>query len=100
MTEANKVNDILAILGRNIKRARLRRNISSANVAFSAEISRTTLVKIETGKKGVKIDAYIKVLSVLGLEEDMAQVAQADINGRTLVDQALDKRQRVKRISI
>lgn len=65
-----------------------------------AQISRTTLVKIETGKKGVKIDAYIKVLGVLGLDEDIAQVAYADLNGRSLVDQDLDKRQRIKRIRI
>lgn len=100
MIEQQKIENVLVVLGRNIKRARLRRNISSINVASMAQISRTTLVKIETGKKGVKIDAYIKVLGVLGLDEDIAQVAYADLNGRSLVDQDLDKRQRIKRIRI
>lgn len=85
---------IMAELGENIKLARLRRKLSSAQVAERAGISRTTLVSIEKGYEGVSIGYYLSVLSVLGLEKDFLLLAKDDKLGRKLQDAKLSTKQR------
>lgn len=65
----------LTTLGENIKYARLRRDLSSEQVAERAGISRNTLIKIEKGDEGVAIGYYFRVLAVLGLDKDILLVA-------------------------
>ena len=79
----------LSVLGENIKLARLRRKYSTEQVAERANISRPTLLSIEKGSPTVSIGAYTKVLFVLGLSEDIIQVAKDDILGRQLQDAKL-----------
>ena len=55
-------------------------------VAERAGISRPTLHSIELGLPTVSIGLYFQVLLVLGLENDILQVAQDDILGRKLQD--------------
>ena len=74
----------LTALGENIKFARLRRNLSSEQVAERAGISRNTLIKVEKGEEGVAIGYYFRVLAVLGLEKDILLVAKDDELGRKL----------------
>jgi transcriptional regulator with XRE-family HTH domain len=88
----------LSVLGENIKLARLRRRFSSEQVAERANISRPTLVSIEKGNPNVTIGAYIKVLSVLGLENDIMEVAKDDKLGRRLQDAKLTVRLRAPKI--
>jgi transcriptional regulator with XRE-family HTH domain len=76
-------------LGDNIHLARLRRDLSSEQVAERAGISRNTLIKIERGDEGVAIGMYLRVLIVLGLEKDLTNVAKDDILGRKLQDLGL-----------
>ncbi len=102
----NKINSILlpsaqktiSVLGENIKLARLRRKFSAEQVAERANISRPTLVSIEKGNPNVSIGAYVKVLSVLGLEKDFMEVAKDDNLGRRLQDARLIDRKRAPRI--
>ena len=49
-------------LGENFHLARLRRDLSSEQVAERAGISRNTLIKIERGDEGVAIGMYFRVL--------------------------------------
>jgi len=84
-----KTQDILSEFGENIKLARLRRRLSSMQVAERADISRTTLVAIEKGSPGVAMGAYLHVLFVLGLDKDLLKVATDDILGRKLQDAKL-----------
>jgi transcriptional regulator with XRE-family HTH domain len=79
----------ITVLGENIKLARLRRKYSTQQVAERANISRPTLLSIEKGCSTVSIGAYTKVLFVLGLSEDIIQVAKDDLLGRKLQDAKL-----------
>ena len=84
-----KTAKIMVELGENLKLARLRRKLSSAQVSARAGISRPTLSSIEKGAPEVSIGSYLKVLAVLGLEQDLLEVARDDILGRKLQDAEL-----------
>jgi transcriptional regulator with XRE-family HTH domain len=88
----------ISVLGESIKLARLRRKFSSEQVAERADISRPTLVSIEKGNPNVTIGAYVKVLSVLGLENDIMGVAKDDKLGRRLQDAKLIVMERAPKI--
>lgn len=85
-----RIQAILAELGENIRLARLRRKLSTIQVAERAGMGRTTLVKIEQGHPGVGIGQYLNVLKVLGLEKDFLLLAKDDELGRKLQDANLD----------
>ncbi len=89
-----KSDRILTELGENIRLARLRRNLSAAQVAERANISRPTLTALETGAPGVSIGHIIRVLGVLGLEKDVLEVAKDDVLGRKLMDLGLEVNKR------
>jgi transcriptional regulator with XRE-family HTH domain len=85
---------ILIALGENIKLARLRRKLSTEQVAERANISRPTLLSIEKGMPGVAIGSYAQVLFVLNLEKDLLKLAADDILGRKLQDAGLTIKER------
>lgn len=88
---------LLHDLGENLRMARLRRNLPSEQVAERAGIARNTLIKIENGDEGVAIGSYLRVLIVLGLEDDLRAVAQDDVLGRKLQDAGLSVSRRVSK---
>lgn len=81
----------MAILGENIKLARLRRKLTTEQVAERAGISRRTLVSVEKGLPSVAMGIYVQVLFVLGLSDDITKVAVDDKLGRKLQDSKLIK---------
>ena len=85
---------ILKESGENIKLARLRRKLSSEQVAERANITRPTLLSIEKGSPGVAMGAYARVLFVLGLEKDLLKLATDDELGRKLQDAELIVKER------
>lgn len=90
---------ILSEMGENIKLARLRRKLSSEQVAERANISRPTLSSIEKGKPTVSIGSYLEVLQVLGLANDFLLLAKDDELGRKLQDASITTNERApKRI--
>ncbi|OJW17302.1 helix-turn-helix transcriptional regulator [Mucilaginibacter sp. 44-25] len=84
-----KAQNVLNDLGENIKLARLRRKLSTAQISERAGISRATLWQIEKGTPTVAMGAYFQVLFVMGLEKDFLKLASDDELGRKLQDAGL-----------
>lgn len=81
---------LLTELGERLRLARKRRKLSNAVVSLRAGISRTTLYKVEAGDPAATLGSYVRVLAVLGLEDDLNQLASDDRIGRKLQDLALE----------
>ena len=95
-----RISRLLEGFGSNLKLARLRRKYSAETVAQRAGITRRTLSKAEQGDPGVALGVYARVMQVLRLENDLAQLAIDDVLGRKLQDAGLTpKRRAPKRIS-
>ena len=92
-----KSRETLAVLGENLRLARLRRNIRAGLQAERAGISRATLHQIEKGAPSVAIGHYVQVLVSLGLESDLLALAADDTLGRKLQDAGLPVRVRASK---
>lgn len=91
-----KEKKVLQTLGENLKLARKRRNLSTVMLSERANISRSTLWSIESGKANFSIETLLQVLSALGLENDLKSIAADDILGRKLQDAKLITPKRFK----
>ncbi|MBR1758833.1 MAG: helix-turn-helix transcriptional regulator [Lachnospiraceae bacterium] len=90
--------EILRIMGEQIKLARLRRNLSVELVAERAGISRTSVWKVESGNPAVAMGIYAAVLHALNrMDQDLLLVAKDDEMGRALQDLELVARKRAPR---
>ena len=85
-----KLTQKMQIVGEQIRLARLRRNLSMAQVAERATCSEVTLCKVEKGLPTVSIGIYLRVLYALQLDDDILD----DHLGRALQDMGLKNRQR------
>ena len=92
-----KLEEKMKIVGEQIKLARLRRNLSVAQVAERATCSPLTVARIEKGTPTVAIGIYLRVLYALQLEDDILLIAQQDALGRQLKDLALTNRKRASK---
>jgi transcriptional regulator with XRE-family HTH domain len=81
----------LALFGRLIKRARVRRGITQAEIAERTGLARSTVVALEAGRPGVAAGAIVGVLAALGLSGKLANVLERDELGEEL-DLAATKR--------
>lgn len=88
---------ILQTLGEQIRYARLRRDLTTVQIAERAGISRSTLVRIEKGDEGVALGQYFRVLIALGLASDITLSAKDDELGRKLQDAKLEVRKRASK---
>lgn len=89
-----KLAQKMEIVGEQIKLARLRRNLSMAQVAERASCSEVTLNKVEKGLPTVSIGIYLRVLYALQLDDDILLIAKDDPLGRTIQDLGLKVRKR------
>ncbi len=80
---------LLTDFGERLRLARLRRRLTTTTVAERCGVSRPTLAKVERGDPSVTFGTYLRVLSIYGLEGDLASVAADDALGRRLQDLAL-----------
>jgi transcriptional regulator with XRE-family HTH domain len=88
---------LLTEFGERLKLARLRRELGVDTVASRARVSRTTLYRAEEGSPAVALGVYLRILVVLGLEGDLAQVAVDDKLGRKLQDIGLTIKKRARK---
>lgn len=88
---------MLETLGEQIRLARLRRDLSSAQISERAGIARGTLIKVEKGEEGVAMGAYFRVLIALGLGQDILLLAKDDELGRKLQDAKLVVKERASK---
>lgn len=89
-----KLEKTMTIMGEQIKLARLRRNLSIAQIAERATCSPLTVNRIEKGSPTVSMGIYARVLYALQLDDDLLLLAKEDTLGRTLQDLGLKHRQR------
>lgn len=92
-----KLEKIMTIMGEQIKLARLRRNLSIAQIAERATCSPLTVNRIEKGSPTVSMGIYARVLYALQLDDDLLLLAKEDTLGRTLQDLGLKHRQRASK---
>ena len=81
-------------LGERLRLARVRRRIPLAELAARTGASRITLAKLERGDSSVGFGVLLRVLSVLGLEDDLDKLAGDDVLGRRLQDADLGRARR------
>ena len=91
-----KQQRMLQEMGSQMKLARLRRNITSQEMAQRTSLGRNTIVKIESGEETVAMGSYFRVLIALGLDLDILNLAKDDVLGRKLQDAELMPKQRTK----
>lgn len=72
------VEQALAQLGRNIRIARLRRQLRLQDLADKVGVSRYLMSDVEKGKPTASMAAYAGALWVLGLVDDLKKVADPD----------------------
>ena len=72
------VEEALQRLGRNIRTARLRRNLPQAALAERMGVSRFVVADVERGKPTTGVAAYVGALWALGLLGGLSEVAEPD----------------------
>ena len=96
-----KLEQKMQIVGEQIRLARLRRNLSIAQVAERATERATcsplTVSRIEKGVPTVAIGIYLRVLYALQMDDDILLLAKEDTMGKALQDLSLKKRERASK---
>ena len=92
-----KLEDKMKVVGEQIRLARLRRDLSIAQVAERATCSPVTISRVEKGAPTVAIGIYLRVLYALQLYDDILLLAQKDEIGRGLQDLRLKQRERASK---
>lgn len=93
-----ETEEILKIMGEQIKLARLRRNLSVDLVAKRAGISRTSLWNVERGSPSVAMGIYASVLHALNnMDKNLLLIAKDDALGRRIQDLNLTTRRRASK---
>jgi transcriptional regulator with XRE-family HTH domain len=91
MTREATDDAILHELGARLKQARLAKNLTQAQLATQAGISKRTLERLESGELATQLSAFIRVCRVLGLVENFealvpetapSPIAQLQLRGR------------------
>ena len=93
------VNKALKKLGADLKEARIKRRLTMALVEERAGITHVTLTKVEKGDPTVSMGIYAKVIFVLGLIDNLYDLANPDKDelGRRFDRENLPKRVRYKK---
>ena len=94
---SRKLEQKMSVVGDQIKLARLRRNLSVAQIAERATCSPLTVFRIEKGAPMVAIGIYLRVLYVLQLDDDILWLVKEDKLGKVLQNLSLKTRERASK---
>ncbi|XHO94845.1 helix-turn-helix transcriptional regulator [Azospirillum sp. A26] len=76
--------DALERLGRRIRLARLRRNLSQDEMSVRTGVTKKTYIALEKGKETVNVGLLVKVMSVLGYADRLPDMLASDPLGEEL----------------
>lgn len=62
---------IISTLGQRLEAIRLSQNISQADLAAAASVSRSTITRLADGQ-GISLDSFVRILQALGLGDHLA----------------------------
>lgn len=89
-----QIERALGELGHNIRKARVRRNISLAEMAERLGVHRTVLSDVEKGKPGTSIAAYAGMLWAMDLLPELQAVADPQNDSHGLALASREERER------
>ncbi len=92
-----KLEKKMQMVGEQIKLARLRRNLSIAQISERAMVSDLTVNRVEKGLPTVSMGIYLRVLYALQLDDDILCLAKDDELGRALQDLNLKTRKKASK---
>ena len=87
----------MTAFGERLRLARLRRKISTVQMAERMGVSRDTLNRLEKGDPNIALGTYSRALRVLRLDADLDKLADDDELGRKLQDLDLEAPRRRSR---
>lgn len=83
-------------LGQRVRTARIRRRMSTEELAQACDIGRRTLYRLENGEPGVAMGTFMSVLWTLGLLDTVSGVANPDSDEHGKILEAAIRPQRVR----
>lgn len=81
----------LVALGRRLRAARLRRNLTQGMLAERVGVTVPTIAKLESGVPTTSMSTMLRVLQNLGFGSDIDAIASVDERGRALQDSELTR---------
>jgi len=91
------VETAIRTLGVNLRTARLRRNLTMAEVADKLGVNRHVIADAENGKAGTGVAVYVGMLWVMGLLDHLERVADPAADEVGLARSIADGRERAGR---
>lgn len=76
-------------LGQRLRTARVARGMTQVNLAERVGVDRTTIGKLEAGDPSTSLSTVLRVLSTLGLDQDIDRIAADDDVGLQLATRSL-----------
>jgi transcriptional regulator with XRE-family HTH domain len=90
------VQEALKSLGSNLRTARLRRNLSLAELAAKLGVDRHVLTDAENGKLGTSAGVYVGMLWAMNLISSLDGVADPKTDEEGLALSGIDERERAR----
>ncbi|WP_436314927.1 helix-turn-helix domain-containing protein [Variovorax sp. LjRoot84] len=83
-------------LGQHVRTARVRRRMSTEDLAQACDIGRRSLYRLENGEPGIALGTFMSVLWKLGLLDTIRGVANPDTDEHGKILEAASRPQRVR----
>ncbi|MBP5999513.1 MAG: helix-turn-helix domain-containing protein [Sediminibacterium sp.] len=88
------------IIGNNLKTARIKRCFSVAELAYLANVNRSTIYHIENGKPTISLFSFFSVLKALDLYEDVKNIIVLDIHGNEIFQRKILVKNAIKHYKV